>query len=90
MVYAHEFGGQSGADPALDSVVGVMGNVYEVVVAEFGYHRTVKDYRAQTYRTYSDLAEEKAALMAQIMEIREERKRLNGLIYEIYREELTL
>ncbi len=91
VVYANEFALNSDrADPEQDSVVGVMGNVYEVVAAEFAYHRKPAEYRAELYDSYVVLAERKNEMYVQIEEIKAERKRLNALITEIFGAELLL
>lgn len=90
VVYPYEMEKLDAADPMLDSVVGTIGNVFDVLVAEFAYHRTVADYRAETYASFVALAEEKAELNGQIETLKTRREENNGRITEIFRSELAL
>lgn len=90
VVYNNEFEADGGADPLLDSTVSVMGNVFEVVVAEFDYQRSEAEYRQECYDSFVVLAEEKEKLREQIADLQAERKRLNKEIVKIFQAQLEL
>lgn len=89
-VYPNEFEDTGFADSMLDLGISVLGNVFEVTVAEFGYQRSVEEYRAETYASFVELAKEKEQLKGQIADLQTERRRLSGKIVEIFSTQLDI
>ena len=76
-------------DPEYDSFIESVKDVYDTITAEYGYDRTVVEYRDETYAANVECVLQKNRLQEKIAELMRRRDELNAKIAEIYGSDLN-